>query len=206
MKNFRLSHYFIIAVAVVVVDQLVKYFVHQGMALDKVIPIFGDWFKLNYITNPGMAFGLRLDWAYGKVLLSSFRLVAMFGIGYYIKTLVDKKTHAGFVLCVAFILGGAVGNLLDSMIYAILDPALIVTASDLGGVEAPFSLFHGQVIDMFHIDIAQGFYPENWPIVGGDWYSFWPVFNVADAAIFCAVVVILIRQKSFFKEDSNMYR
>ena len=201
MKSLRLSHYFIIALLVVLIDQSVKYFVHQNMSLDRTIPVFGDWFKLNYVTNPGMAFGLKIDWAYGKVVLSTFRLFAMFGIGYYIKTLIDKKSHSGFIICVAFILGGAVGNLVDSMFYAVLDKDLIVTARDLGGVDPPFALFHGQVIDMFHIDIAQGYYPDNWMFVGGDWFSFWPVFNVADAAIFCAVIVILLKQKVFFSEE-----
>lgn len=203
MKNLKLTHYFLIALGVIVIDQIVKYLIHQNMYEGESIPILGDWLKLNYVTNPGMAFGMTIGGAYGKVTLSVFRLLAMFGIGYYIKTLLDKKAHTGFILCIAFILGGAVGNLVDSLIYAILDPNLIVEARHLGGNPAPFALFHGKVIDMFFIDIASGFYPKGWPIVGGDYYSFWPVFNIADAAIFCSVIVILVKQKVFFKEEGK---
>lgn len=203
MKYLKLIHYFLIALGVIAIDQLVKYLIHQNMYLGQSEPVFGDWFKINYVTNPGMAFGMTLGGAYGKVILTVFRLGAMFGIAWYIHSLISKKAHAGFILCVAFILGGAVGNLVDSVIYAILDPELIVSASENGGVAAPFALFHGKVIDMFYLDIASGYYPDGLPIVGGDYYSFWPVFNIADAAIFCSVIVILIKQKVFFVEPET---
>lgn len=201
MKKLKLYHYFFIALGVVVVDQAVKYLIHQTMYEGESIKLLGDWLKINYVTNPGMAFGIKLGGAYGKVILSIFRLLAMFAIGYYIKQLFQKKAQQGFILCVSFILGGAVGNLVDSMFYAMLDTNLLVSSIDLAGNPAPFTLFHGKVIDMFFIDIASGRYPEQWPIVGGDWYSFWPVFNIADAAIFCAVIIILIKQKSFLDEN-----
>ena len=201
MKNLKLIHYFLIALGVIAIDQVMKYYIHQNMYLGQSEVVFGDWFKINYVTNPGMAFGITLGGAYGKVILTVFRLGAMFGIAWYIKSLIDKKAHAGFVLCVAFILGGAVGNLVDSVIYGLFDSNLIVTASENGGYEAPFTLFHGKVIDMFYLDIISGYYPEGLPFIGGDYYSFWPVFNVADAAIFCSVIVILFKQKIFFIEE-----
>ena len=191
------------ALGVIIIDQAVKYFIHQRMYEGESIRVFGDWFKINYVTNPGMAFGIKLGGAYGKVILSVFRLIAMFAIGYYIKQLYQRQAKPGFILCVAFILGGAVGNLVDSLFYAILDSNLLVSSIDLAGSPAPFSLFHGKVIDMFFIDIASGRYPDTWPILGGDWYSFWPVFNIADAAIFCAVIVILIKQKTFLDEKKT---
>jgi len=205
MKNLKLNHYFLIALGVIVIDQVVKYLIHQTMYEGESIKVLGDWFKINYVTNPGMAFGIKLGGAYGKVILSVFRLIAMFAIGFYIKGLYQKRAHSGFILCVAFILGGAVGNLVDSMFYALLDSNLIVSSIDLAGNPAPFSLFHGKVIDMFFIDIASGRYPESWPIIGGDWYSFWPVFNVADSAIFCSVIVILVKQKAFLDDKKSTY-
>jgi signal peptidase II len=201
MKNLKLTHYFLIAIGVIFIDQVVKYLIHQNMYEGESITLLGDWFKINYVTNPGMAFGITLGGAYGKVILTVFRLGAMFGIAWYIKSLIDKKAHAGFILCIAFILGGAVGNLVDSVIYAILDTDLLVSPYDLGGTPAPFALFHGKVIDMFYLDIISGYYPEWLPGMGGDYYSFWPVFNVADAAIFCSVIVILVKQKVFFVEE-----
>ncbi len=203
MKNFKLTHYFLIALGVILIDQLVKYFIHQNMYEGESITVFGDWFKINYVTNPGMAFGITLGGSYGKVILTVFRLFAMIGIAWYIKTLITNKSHTGFILCVAFILGGAVGNLVDSVVYGFFDTNLIVTAFENGGVEAPFALFHGKVIDMFYLDIISGYYPDWLPLMGGDYYSFWPVFNIADAAIFCSVIVIMIKQKVFFVEENN---
>ena len=203
MKNLKLQHYYFIALAVIVIDQIVKYIIHQNMYEGESITVFGEWFKINYVTNPGMAFGITLGGAYGKVILTVFRLGAMFGIAWYIYSLIIKKAHAGFILCIAFILGGAVGNLLDSVFYALLDPNLLVSAYDLAGSPPPFALFHGKVIDMFYLDIISGHYPQWVPFMGGNYYSFWPVFNVADAAIFCSVIVILIKQKVFFVEQET---
>jgi len=203
MKNFKLIHYFLIALGVIAIDQVVKYYIHQTMYEGESFTVIGDWFKINYVTNPGMAFGITLGGAYGKVVLTLFRLGAMFGIGWYIKSLLDKKANPGFILCIAFILGGAVGNLVDSVFYGLLDPNLIVNAAENGGSSAPFALFNGKVIDMFYLDIISGYYPKDLPIIGGDYYSFWPVFNIADAAIFCSVIVILIKQKVFFVEDNS---
>jgi signal peptidase II len=203
MKHLKLSHYFLIALGVILIDQAVKYVIHQNMYEGESIQVFGDWFKINYVTNPGMAFGIKLGGAYGKVLLSSFRLIAMFAIGFYIRNLYFKKSAPGFILCVAFILGGAVGNLIDSLFYALLDQNLLVSSIDMAGSPAPFTLFHGKVIDMFFIDISSGRYPTNWPFIGGDWYSFWPVFNIADASIFCSVIIILLKQKTFLDEKKT---
>ena len=201
MKNLKLTHYFLIAFTVIVIDQIVKYLIHINMYEGQSITVFGDWFKINYVTNPGMAFGITLGGAYGKVILTVFRLGAMVGIAWYIYSLIKKNAHAGFILCIAFILGGAVGNLVDSVIYALLDVNLLVSSYDLGGTPAPFALFHGKVIDMFYLDIISGYYPDWVPFIGTNYYSFWPVFNIADASIFCSVIVILIKQKSFFIED-----
>lgn len=165
------------------------------MGIAGQIEVFGEWFKLYYTLNPGMAFGMQFGSEYGKLGLSLFRLVAMFFIAYYLYKLAKEKTHPGVLWSMAAVLAGAVGNLIDSIFYGVwLDNAPYNAIS-------PW--FHGQVVDMFYIDIWEGRVADWIPLWGGDYISLWPIFNVADAAIFCGVAVILIFQKKFFKAVKN---
>ena len=189
--------YYLLTVGVIVIDQAVKLWVHAYMdnGLHGEIPIFGDWFKLHYTTNPGMAFGLEFGSEYGKLGLTTFRLLAMTAIGYFLYKAAKRETYAqGFLWSVALILGGAIGNVIDSTFYGFfLDNAPFT--------ENPppfYPWFHGQVIDMFYFDIWEGRVPEDVPFFGGNYYSLWPIFNVADASIFMGVAIILIFQKRFF--------
>ncbi|MBD3630732.1 lipoprotein signal peptidase [Cyclobacterium sp.] len=189
--------YFGITLIVILIDQAVKMLVHNGMDFGTAgqIKVFGDWFKLHYTTNPGMAFGMQLGSEYGKLILTSFRLIAMFGIGFYLYKLIQKKSHPGYLVSIAMILGGAVGNLIDSVFYGVwLNNAPF---------DAPNPWFHGQVIDMFYIDIWEGFIPEWVPLMGGSYTALWPIFNIADASIFVGVAIILIFQKRFFEDENN---
>ncbi len=205
MKKLKLHHYFLISIAVILLDQVVKlgvfFWIKDSFGCElqpefcpnrATINLIGDFFKIHYITNPGMAFGQQLPGAYGKILLTSFRILAMFAIAWYMRKLYLKKAAKGLQICVALIFGGAIGNLVDSIFYG---KFLGLTVD---GATTPW--LHGKVIDMFYIDIAQGYYPDNWPLVGGDYYNFWPIFNIADAAIFIAVIFILIFQKRYFNE------
>jgi signal peptidase II len=186
--------YFGIALLVILLDQVVKMLVHFQMDFGTPgqIPIFGDWFKLHYTTNPGMAFGMELGSEYEKMILTSFRLVAMVGIGYYLHYIIEKKNHPIYILCIAMILGGAIGNLVDSIFYGVwLDNA---------PYNAPTPWFHGQVVDMFYFDIWEGYVPNWVPLWGGSYTALWPIFNIADASIFIGVAIILIFQNRFFPE------
>ena len=196
MKNPAFK-YFIISFLVIVVDQVVKLVVHYNMQMGSggQILIIGDLFKLHYLTNPGMAFGLKLDFAYGKLLLTVFRIGAMFAIGYYLYTLVKSKANKGFLICIALILGGAIGNLIDSIFYGVF--------LDNAPYDAPTPWFHGQVVDMFYIDIWEGYLPDWIPLLGGDYMALWPVFNIADASIFVAICIIIIFQKRYFKKEEE---
>jgi signal peptidase II len=160
------------------------------------IKVFGDVFKLHYLTNPGMAFGMKLGTVYGKLILTIFRLFAMVGIAYYLYMLIKKNVHAGLLFCVALILGGAIGNVIDSTFYGVLIEGNLPK-------DAPFGMFYGQVIDMFYVDIWEGRLPDWIPGIGGDYMSLWPVFNIADSSIFVGVFTILIFQKKFFKPEEE---
>ena len=191
--------YYLLALGIIVLDQVVKLAVYHYMPMGSAgeIKILGDLFKLHYVENPGMAFGVELGFTYGKLFLTLFRVFAGFGIAYYIYYLVKKKTSSSLIWCVAMILGGAIGNVLDSIFYGVY----------LGNApfNAPSPWFHGKVIDMFYIDIWQGRLPEWLPLWGGDYMAFWPIFNVADASIFIAISVIVIFQKKFFKETAEIH-
>lgn len=192
----RYLKYFGISLLIIIIDQAVKMLVHYEMDFGTPgqIMVFGDWFKLHYTTNPGMAFGMQLGTEYGKMILTSFRLIAMFGIGYYLYYLIKKRVHSGYIFCISMILGGAVGNLIDSVFYGVwLNNA---------PYNSPTPWFHGQVIDMFYFDIWEGFIPEWVPVWGGSYTALWPIFNIADASIFVGVLIILIFQSRFFKEEN----
>lgn len=195
MNNY--IKYFGIAFLVIAIDQAVKMLVHFQMDFGTPgqLQIFGDWFKLHYTTNPGMAFGMELGSEYGKMILTTFRLVAMVGIGYYLTYIIEKKNHPIYILCIAMILGGAIGNLVDSVFYGVL--------LDNAPYNAPTPWFHGQVVDMFYFDIWEGYVPDWVPLFGGSYTALWPIFNIADASIFIGVAIILIFQNRFFPEKKE---
>ena len=187
--------FFLLALLVIGLDQLSKWAVHTYMqpGMPGEIPLLGHWLKLHYTLNPGMAFGVELPPPYGKILLSGFRLLAVGGLSWYIGKLCRERAAAGFIACMALILGGAVGNLVDSIFYG-----LIYKNAPFG---APTPWFHGQVIDMIYVDIYEGFLPQSWPLLGGKYVSLWPIFNIADSSIFIGVALILLNQSRFFQQE-----
>ena len=189
--------YFFATLGVIIVDQIVKLLVHFNMAYGEPgqIKVFGNWFKLHYTLNEGMAFGIRLGSEYGKLGLSLFRLFAMVAIGWYLYKMAKKGMHQGLLWCIALILGGAVGNIVDSTFYGVF--------LDNAPPDAITPWFHGQVIDMFYLDIWEGKVADWVPLWGGEYMAFWPIFNIADASIFVGVAIILIFQKRFFAKKNT---
>jgi len=181
--------YFYISLFIITLDQLIKILVHFNMPLNSEISIIEDFFKLHHLENPGMAFGVDLNYKYGKLLLTSFRLIASFIIGSYLFSLIIQKANKLLLLSISMILAGAIGNVIDSIFYGII--------FNNAPQNSPFSLFNGQVIDMFYIDIWEGFISSKIPFIGGSYISLWPVFNIADASIFIAVLIIIIFHKRF---------
>lgn len=166
------------------------------MYLHEEINVLGEWFRIHYLLNPGMAFGIRWENEFGKLALTVFRIVAMFGIGYYLIKMAKRQVHTGFLWCMGLILGGAVGNVIDSTFYGV-----IFNNAPEG---SPTPWFHGQVIDMLYFPLFNFNWPEWVPLLGGKYFEFFsPVFNIADSSIFIGVVIILIWQKKFFKEKEH---
>ncbi len=147
-----------------------------------------------------MAFGMELGGSYGKILLSVFRIVAVIGIGWYLKDIVAKKMHPGLIASVALIFAGAVGNIIDSAFYGLIFSESSYEPSKLfppGGGYASF--LHGKVVDMFYFPLVEGRFPAWFPFWGKeDFVFFRPVFNFSDASISVGVMLILFFQHKFY--------
>jgi len=196
----------IIIIAILIVDQALKFWIKTNFVIGEEIHVIGDWFILHFLENKGMAYGLSFGGDLGKVILTLFRLVAVIFGFYIIKRLIQAKYHKGLIICASMILAGAMGNLIDSLFYGLLFSAstpyhLAQFLPEAGGYA---SFLHGKVVDMFYFPIYKGFLPEWIPFKGGDYFIFFqPVFNIADASISVGVIIILLFQKTFFKHNGN---
>jgi signal peptidase II len=168
-----------ISLAVIVIDQISKFLVKggtipllgihaKGMEYGQSLNVFGDFFKITFVENPGLAFGIDINHI-SKLLLSLFSLVASIGILYYIWKSKEQKLIIRIAL--AFVLGGAVGNLIDRAFYGIFYHY------------AP--IFYGRVVDFFNMDF--------WDFtIFGRTYERFPIFNIADSAVTVGVVLLIL--------------
>ena len=189
----------LVVLLVLALDQLVKVYIKLNFSLGEHISLINGLIELHFIENKGMAFGLELPGQWGKIILSLFRIGAVVVIGLYLKKIAKAGAHKGFVTCIALILAGAIGNIIDSAIYGVLfsasgfgQVAEFMPAS--GGYAAPLL---GNVVDMLHFTVR---WPEWMPFFGeGGGEIFPPIFNVADAAITVGVIWIIVRQRTYFR-------
>lgn len=193
--SIRLSHYqwaFLIALLVVILDQALKIWVKTSFYLGEEREIT-SWFKLSFIENNGMAFG----WQFGsKLFLTIFRILFVGAIIYYlIKLRNSAGIKFGYLVCVALVLAGAIGNIIDCMFYGIIFnnpmPPEVATIFPAGGGYASF--LHGRVVDMLSFPLFSFDWPDWLPLIGGEHFEFFkPIFNLADAAISCGIIAILL--------------
>jgi signal peptidase II len=198
----------LVIVAVLLADQALKIWVKTNMLYQEQIPIFGSWFRLFFIENEGIAWGWKFGGEWGKIALTLFSLVGVILGVFYIRSIIIKKYHPGFIICAALIFAGAFGNLIDSLFYG-----LIFSGSDIGAPLATLfpqgegyaGFLHGKVVDMLYVPIIEDKLLPPWvPVWGGERFTFFsPIFNIADASISVGVIALLVFQKKFFKKDSN---
>ena len=169
------------------------------MFLGQEYPIF-DWFIIHFTENNGMAFGIEFGGYTGKTLLTIFRIIVV-AIGIkYVATLAKKNISDGALVALGLIIGGAIGNIIDSSFYGLIfNDSYNNIASlfpDSGGYS---SLLHGKVVDMLYFPLLNSHYPEWLPILGGDHFIFFrPVFNIADAGISVGIFMILLFYRKEF--------
>lgn len=191
----------ILIILILIIDQTLKFWIKTNMILGQEYKILGDWFIIHFTENNGMAFGMEFWGKNGKIFLTLFRILAVVGIGWYVRTLIKQNAPKMVILSIALIMAGALGNIIDSVFYGVIfDESFYQVAEFLPGEGGYSTWLQGRVVDMFYFPILKGNYPEWFPFWGGQRFIFFrPVFNIADSAITTGVAYILIFERSFFK-------
>ena len=159
-----------------------------------------DWFIIHFTENNGMAFGMEFGGAFGKVLLTLFRIVVVTVGLYYINSIVNSNFSKGALVALGLIIGGAIGNIVDSTFYGLIFNdsygAIASLFPETGGY-AP--LLHGKVVDMFYFPLINSHFPNWFPFWAGEHFIFFrPVFNLADAGISVGIFMILLFYRKEF--------
>lgn len=196
----------ILIILVLLIDQISKLWVKLNMTIGQSYEVIGKFVQIHFIENNGMAYGMEFGGEFGKLMLTLFRIIAVGTIGYGLHYMVQKKYNRGFILNIALIFAGALGNIIDSTFYGLIfsestwyDKATLFPS---GGGYA--TIFHGKVVDMLYFPLIEGTFPSWLPIWGGQEFLFFrPVFNIADSAISVGVILILLFQKKYFKEEKE---
>lgn len=198
----------LLVLAIILIDQVVKIYIktHFYPGLAGQVNVLGDWFKLHFLENEGMAFGMKISQSYwGKLILTLFRLVAVVAGFFILRRLVNSGYSRGLIICGALILAGAAGNLIDSIFYGMIfseSSYHVAKFVPWGTGYAP--LFHGKVVDMLYFPIIHGYWPKWVPAWGGQEFEFFePVFNIADAAISIGVLTLVFFQKRLLHKDGQ---
>ena len=187
---------------VILLDQALKIWIKTHFYLGEEY-VITSWFRLYFIENNGMAFGMELG---SKLFLSVFRIFLAIGLIWYLwKLRTNTTVKTGYVVCVALITAGAIGNIIDCMLYGLIFnnpiPPQVATLFPPEGGYA--TLFHGRVVDMLYFPLFSFTWPQWMPWVGGEHFLFFqPVFNLADAAISVGIILVLLFYTRFLAEPT----
>lgn len=197
---------FLVIFIVLLIDQILKIWVKLHMTIGQEIPVFGNWFKLLFVENNGMAFGW-LDGGSMKLVLSIFRILAVIALFIVLIRLSRKNTKFGVLFGISLITAGAIGNIIDSVFYGqIFSESTFTQLAALfpeGGGYAGW--LHGKVVDMLYfpiIDVAcdnASWLPDFFFGPDDHFIFFRPIFNFADSAITVGVFYMLIFQWKWLK-------
>ena len=176
-------------ILLLLIDQASKIYIKLNFALGDEVEVF-PWFKILFIENNGMAFGMELV---GKLFLTLFRITAVVFLSYFISKLIRQNARQGYILAISMLTAGAAGNIIDSVFYGVIfnesTPYQVASLFPEGGGYA--SLFYGKVVDMLYFPLITN--------AGGETVFFRYIFNVADSCVTVSVFIILL----FFRKDLN---
>jgi len=202
----------IIIILILLIDQISKIYIKTHFALGDEYRVF-NWFRIYFVENDGMAWGTKISdfmsfisERTAKISLTVFRIVAIIGIGYWLFEVTRKKSPKILILAIALIFAGALGNIIDSVLYGVLfndsHGQVATFLSSEGGYDG---LLHGKVVDMLYFPIWKGYLPEWFPFYGGKYFTFFePVFNVADMAISTGFIMLLVFNKKAFPKNKDL--
>ena len=178
-----------ISLTAILIDQIIKIWVKTNMHMHEMIEIT-SWFKIFFTENQGMAFGMEIM---DKIFLTLFRIFAVAFLIYILSKNIKKGINNVFLVCLSFILAGAIGNIIDCLFYGLVfnNPPAPIVAEFVPWGTGYDSLFYGKVVDMFYFPLVEWTWPEWLPVIGGENFIFFsPIFNFADACISCGVIAM----------------
>jgi len=177
----------------ILIDQISKIYVKTHFTLGEEVVVFGDWFKIHFTENNGMAWGFELGGKTGKLVLTLFRIIAVPGIAYWLWGYIKKNTHIGVIVAVSLILAGAIGNIIDSVFYGVIFDSSYHNVATLFSDKPYGELFYGKVVDMLYF-----------PMYEGESFTFFnAIFNGADSWISIGVVLLFIFNKEAFPKEEK---
>ena len=203
----------ILVFLILLIDQILKVWIKLNFTLGEEVFLIGDWCRLHFIENEGMAFGMSFGEEVGKLILTLFRLIAASIIFIYLRKLVIKGEKKLIIYSFALIFAGAVGNIIDSLFYGLIfsESTFFTTAQFLPEAGGYASLCMGKVVDMFYFPLIDTTLPQWIPFIGGNEFEFFnAIFNVADIAITVGVILLVIsaftsiEKKTVLSEEDNI--